>query len=53
VRVLDGFRGEMEGPFQGNIPGFRHLSAERPVDDSASDIEKRSGAKGKSADPAR
>jgi len=53
MRVLDGFRGELEGSFRGNIPGFRHLGAERPVDDSASDIEKRSGAKGESADPAR
>jgi hypothetical protein len=53
MRVLDGFRGELEGAFRGNIPGFRHLGAERPVDDSASDIKKRGGAKGKSAEPAR
>jgi hypothetical protein len=53
MRVLDGFRGELERAFCGNVPRFRHLGAERPVDDSASDIEKRSGAKGKCADPAR
>jgi hypothetical protein len=53
MRVLDCFRGELKRAFRGDFAGFRHFRAERPVDDSASDIEKRSGAKGKCADPAR
>jgi len=53
MRVLDGFRGELECAFRGNFPRLRHLGAKRPVYDSAGDIKKRSGAKGKCADPAR
>jgi hypothetical protein len=53
MRVLNCFRGELERAFCGNCPGVRHLGPESPVDDGASDIEKRGGAKGKCADPAR
>jgi hypothetical protein len=51
--VLDGFRSELERALRGNFPGIWHLFAECLVDNGAGDIEKRGGAKGECADPAR
>ena len=53
MRVLDYCRGDLEWPFLWCVPGLRKLAAECPVDNCASDIEKRSGAKGKSENPSR
>ena len=47
MRFLNSPRRVLERPFRGNVPGVRKLAPERPVDDRASDIEKRGGTKGK------
>jgi len=53
MRVLDYCRGGLEWPFLRRLPGLRQLATECPVDNCASDIEKRSGAEGKCEDPSR
>ncbi len=53
MRFLNCSRRVLERTFRGNVPGFRQLAPERPVDDRSSDIEKRSGTKGKCQNAAR
>ena len=53
MRFLNSPRRVLERAFRGNVPGIRKLAAQRPVDDRAGDIEKRSGPKGKCQNAAR
>jgi hypothetical protein len=47
VRFLNSPRRVLERAFSNTIPGVRKLTAQRPVDNRAGDIEKRGGTEGK------